>query len=228
MADAINNNENGENARNEVPEQQNEGFDVVEILRMFVVMVTIQFIVQGLVASFQPQQNGKSDINVTSIPESSTENILKSTIDDNSRYPRRPAGVSTPRKKFHTSLWDLGTVMDLDLYITEDKSFPYSTVDPSKNINLKNKQKKEILASWHEKNLIFRNEPSNQRNMTLTLGISDRIQSNETILYAHMILTRVQDDKVEKKDILKKTFELTKFKLRKKKRNGETKYYFSF
>jgi len=226
MADA-----NGNDANNQiVPEgqqqQQPEGFDPMEILRMLSLMILIQFAAQTAMSSFGigqsagiPNQVPVDLVNKSSLPpKSSSDNYFEATTRATSG-----AALSSTTKNKHNSLWSVGTKMDLDLYITEDKEFSY----PLKK-NIGKTKKRSILASWHEKDLIFDFSSSNTRNSSVTVDISQQMQANQTSLYAHIILKRKNNGEQEgvddKTNIMQKSFLLTRLKFRKKQRYGKFHY----
>lgn len=102
----------------------------------------------------------------------------------------------------------------------------------------------QILAEWHEQSLIFggvatdaeshkrsspffaqfgagtANQTMNQRNVTLTIPMSQSIWNNETGLYAHVRLIRQRISGVKSpSDILIKRMVLTRYRKRKKNRD---------
>lgn len=257
----VENNHNNANAQAVGPGQgqnaQDQGLDVFEVVRMLVLMISLQLVANFIFATLGIGQGGSGGIEETFDQNSifnggmnQTEFSMQSAASEGyvaettipARTSKVPAGVSpnemiapSKKKKIHTSLWSVGTIMDLDLFITENEKFPHvtstMTVDLESKKNKNDKNPSQILASWHEKDIVFDFLPTNHRNSSLTFDISDRMKSNETTLYAHLMLKRRKangEDSEGEKDVLRKTFELTKFKLRKKKRNGKKIHSFYF
>ena len=216
--------------------QPEQGFDFTEIFRMFLVMIFIQFALQIILGTLGIGPTGMDSNQSTGANKTAV--VQPPAVPESENYFEATAGIPSTdvvskKRKHHTSLWKVGTVMDLSLYITEHETFQYP-LPTKKGGSKRNNDDQTVLASWHEENFIFDFRSSNQRNSTVTVDISNRMKANETNLYAHIILKRrnnAENDEIgnivdvdetkEQKDILQKTFSLTKYKLRKKKRAGK-------
>jgi hypothetical protein len=162
-------------------------------------------------------------------------------------------------------LWEQGTVMDLDVIISDSSIAPngwslttpspdeikidYSNdaevsnkANPRRTKVTLNKQENNILASWRQENLILggtndplskpslfsffgstSNQEMNHRNSTLTIPLTQALWNNETQLYAYVKLMRRRygnEVKERREDVLVKRVELTRYRKRKRKRDG--------
>lgn len=189
-------------------DQENRGAVLGEVLRMLGVFVFFQIVVQRVTTHVYPIGSNQESMN-------------------NRTSFTKPVGVKSS-KKTHESIWEQGTLMDLDLTISLDKEFSMSN------------SYHNTLASWHSAGVIFNNVPSNDRNVSLTFDVPEAVHANKSMVYAHIVLTRqssgtplsVENEdrkkrkkktnslkKRDKKDYMVKTVELSKLMLRKKKRN---------
>jgi len=118
------------------------------------------------------------------------------------------------KKSHHKCLWKKGSVMTLDVYITESEDFDFMDVD--------SKHKRQPLASWHEDGLTFDSSPANSRNVTVEVPLGPGFANNETRLFAHAFLSlsrgiRNRDHAIRDSNMMMNvTIPLMKFKLRKK------------
>jgi len=109
--------------------------------------------------------------------------------------------------------------MDLSIYITEETQEEYKRQQQHKN--KKTILTKKAIASYTESNLLLDPSSNDNRNASLIIPISNNLLQNKTNLYAHLFLTKRKN---AKKDVelvpyneLYKIYNLTKYKLRKKK-----------
>jgi len=130
------------------------------------------------------------------------------------------------------------TILDLDVYFTESPLHPYPNShirSPSKH-NDKKKKKKEILAHWHESDLVLSaaggdsssssSFSKNARNSSVVIPLNSiNMLNNITGVYAHVVLMKRgsddddDDDVDDTKNVLYKSIPMTKYSLRKKKRD---------
>ncbi len=149
-------------------------------------------------------------------------------------------------------IWQFGSVLDLDLYITDQSVYPIHQC--MTNTKSERQTNNDVLAEWHESNIVFVSdaktisipnadgglltiENNNQRSANLTVPITEKVQFNETHLYAHLCLTRKwpmnpynhkgsskkkKDERNYGQETFLKTIQLTKLKKRKRKRNEKS------
>jgi len=117
-------------------------------------------------------------------------------------------------------IWNQGTSMDLSIYITEETPEEYTRQQQHKN--KKTILKKKAIVSYTESNLILDPSSSDNRNASLSIPISHNLLQNKTNLYAHLFLTKRKGKDIENMLVpyneLYKIYNLTRFKLRKKKK----------
>ena len=147
-----------------------------------------------------------------------------------------------------TSLWQQGTMMDLDVVISDTPNVPdgwpelttKDNNDDENNDYSNNSNKETILASWTQQDLILGGKPHdphakasflstmmgshtdqemNRRNTTLNFQLTDAIWNNHTHVYAHVRLQRRVNRPLRKADVLVKRMALTRHRKRKKMRD---------
>lgn len=163
-------------------------------------------------------------------------------------YPGMKPGSVTQQPR---CLWGLESIFDLHVYITNDQDYPATSCDPaSTNFESTDKDKdNEVLAEWHESDLVFGStseavtvrvpseqgnssngnklmkiENKNHRNTNITIPVTQKVQFNQTHIYAHVCMVRKLSsmskvDETPSKDILVKTVQLTEHRKRKRIRD---------
>lgn len=246
-------------------EQEDQGF-VLPILNWVLVFFLMQNVMGMLVAQFNPRpENG----NVVGDPASPSDYdgarardfALDGEDDAAARTKMKPVGASEksnynanqhlggPGMKLKPAcLWTLGTVMDLDVLITDSPRVPDgwpALTTPIEDDESAPKGGGKTLASWRQEGLIYggiaheadsppgvmsffssnANQAMNHRNATLTVPLTKQVWNNETHVYAHVRLQRnrkFKDNKkrpVRKDDVLVKRAKLTRHRKRKKNRD---------
>jgi len=187
------------------------------VFRWLMIFVVVQF------GTKWAQENGmlpkpRQDVASPSKPQ------LKETKPYESKSAiKSPIGATKDNKILSklkpACIWGTRAVLDLHVYITDSQNF----TKPDQNDHT-------ALGEWHAKNLAFgntglNNVEINSRKTNITFPLSKAVQYNETHVYAHVFLERQiisKSGKVrnpsENFDVLYKSFELTKHKLRKRLR----------
>jgi len=200
------------------PEQAELGF--LPILNWVVFFFVMQTVVGSAMTKFMPPEKNIPD------PPSplSKADEFDATNDGAVEREKKPLGATMNRdniiKVKPSCLWQLGTVMDLDVAITDYPNVPVGwpplttsiEEDLAKNDSSSstNEGNNVILASWHQEGLVLGgisdepdNRPSflsilssngnqemNKRNGTLTFPLTQSVWANETQLYAYVRLQR--------------------------------------
>jgi len=221
--------------RNNDENQQGRGLDLRELMRMFFLLIFMQMAFQIFLDSMlksnknRNSQNYSNNTTMFSQPADgfdeemlSVEATAKGVLpkQQQQQQQRKPHIGLAVNSLDHNSLWRKGTVMNLDIFISEDSSM----LSPSSS----------FLSSWHEKDLILGDSSSLARNVSLTVDISEKMKANETRLFGHLYLTRQkyrrkngstnsnkppEMNEENRIDTLYKRFDLTKYKFRGKKSN---------
>lgn len=164
-----------------------------QILRMFMLFALVNLVRNN----FFPQS--KSSLDTVSITENSSTNQLQ---------------THTPTGKV-SCVWPLGSSFDMRVDFADDVSINYTDNCQPANQNDIDKR----LAGFSISNLIYGSDLTKITNLkqNTTIPLSKAIIFNETNLYAHVCLNL--HDAERKGDVFTKTFVLTKYKLRKRRRD---------
>ncbi len=216
-------------------------------------------VLRGVVMYMMLNMMQKFSNQATTTPSPPTPGMNGNNINGDIKAPQKmkPRGaldLSYPGQKVDPAasssqqppkcLWQFGSVLDLDMFISDQPDF---TINDCTN----SKKRKDTLAEWHQSNIVFVSkgktvsipdpngksdemltfEKDNQRTTNLTIPITHKVQFNETHIYAHICVTRkfpkANDDNKKKKtdyskDILVQTVQLTKHRKRKRQRNEKS------
>ncbi|KAL7536190.1 hypothetical protein ACHAXR_006969 [Thalassiosira sp. AJA248-18] len=202
------------------PEQEELTF--LPILNWIVFFFVMQNVVGSVMTKFMPPEN----TDVPKAPSSiSSNNIVDGNdiaVDITDRKKGKPIGAATDNVWNNNAklmkpacLWQQGTVMDLDVLITDSPNAPHgwpsltTPIDDDLAKDTPSKKGGTILASWQQEELVLggvsdgpaisgimsfiksnANQDMNHRNTTLTIPISRTIANNETRIYAFVKLQR--------------------------------------
>ena len=226
------------------PQQEQEDVSsYLPILNWIVFFFVIQSVVGSLVAKFSPTENN----NVPKAPSSLSNNDIfdgdivsngeiDAAVDATGRQKRKPLGatdksnydkdmrinMNTRNKNMKrpkpSCIWELGTVMDLDVLITDSPLVPNgwpsltTPIDDDDDLANDKPSKKggNVLASWQQEGLVLggvsdetdkrhaimsflssnADQAMNHRNTTLTIPMTQSVWNNETHVYAYIRLQR--------------------------------------
>jgi len=168
-------------------------------------------------------------------PSSSSSTVTSATTTTSSNANNVHGLLANFENKRPLCIWKAHTITDLHVFVTNDSKFqdPYtqcqSLLARENNHNSHDSSSSDmILGQWHQTDLVLDSlDPMvNYKRDNITISIPKSVQYNETQIYAHVCLmtkhhpmTTTDNNDDWKGYMFYKSFPLTRYKLRKRKRD---------